>query len=506
MAILEDRSRGKFLMFQIENNGSWYWEILEYDGFLVLNLTGPNETFSQWSKRLRPGETFVGVTAAICYSDSLNGVLGEMTRYRRHLLVGERPENRSLPTVYNEYMYGYWESSTERSTAALVPFIASLGIEYYVIDCGWHDEQDATFSYIGRWKESHRRFPSGIKKTVDLIHAHHMKAGLWMEMEAVGYLCEEMNRYYSKECFFVKNGEKVCAMGRYQLDFRHPKVRAYLSEIIRELVEDVGVDYLKIDYNQCSGAGTEIDSDSLGDGLLEHNRAYAAFIEEVLRKYPHLILESCASGGQRLDPETLRRCHLVSVSDQTDYRKFPYLAGNISAAVLPEQAAIWSYPVATDAAIGEIREASPEAIDKMIGEEQIVMNMVNSMLGRLHLASFLQLLPEEKLRLVREGLAFYQSIAAEKRESVPFLPLGYAGFGDPFVVTGLQCSERIYLSVWGLSDQQTVRIPLQEVGVTSVRVGYPTGLPTDYSFDGTTLTVHFVRANTARVFVCERAR
>ena len=501
-AILEDRAAGRFLMFQIENNGSWYWEVLEYDNFLVLNVAGPNEPFSHWSKKLRPGERFVGVAATFCGGGSLNEVLAEMTAYRR---IGRRnpAEDRSLPIVYNEYMHGYWENSTEENTARLAPFIASLGVDYYVIDCGWHDEEEATFPYVGRWKESKRRFPSGIKRTVDCIHACGMKAGLWLEVEAVGLLCREMNEYYTKDCFFLKNGEKISAMGRYQLDFRNPRVREYIAGVLRTLVEEVGVDYIKIDYNQCTGPGTEQNSDSLGDGLLEHNRAYLRFLEEMVARYPHLLIESCASGGQRLDAETLRNCQLVSVSDQTDYRRFPYIAANIGAAVLPEQAAVWSYPAALGLEVGQIRELTAAQLDECIGEEQIVMNMVNAMLGRLYLASFLQLLSPAKLELVQEGIAFYRAMAADKRVSVPYLPLGYATFGAPLAVSGLRGPKRVYLAVWNLRGSGEVTIPLADLPVSEVRLGYPRGAAADFVFQEGALRVRSLPEESARVFVAE---
>ena len=501
-AVLEDRTAGKFLMFQVENNGSWYWEIDEYDGFLVLNTAGPNEQFSHWSKKLAPGASFTGVSATFCHGDSLNAVLREMAACRR-LQRRDAADNAELPIVFNEYMHGYWESSTEETTAKLVPFIASLGVKYYVIDCGWHDEEDATFPYVGKWKQSKRRFPSGIKKTVDLIHAHGMKAGLWLEIEAVGHLCEEMNRYYDKECFFVKNGEKIQAMGRYQLDFRNEKVKNYLFGVFRTLVEDYGVDYFKIDYNQCTGSGTEIASDSLGDGLLEHNRAYIAFLEELTRRYPSLMIESCASGGQRLDPLTLRMCQLVSVSDQTDYLKMAYIAANIGCGVLPEQAGIWCYPVALGMEADKAMALAPSQVDVLIGEEQIAVNMVNGLMGRMYLASFIQLLPPAKQDLVREGLAFYRRMREDKLHSSPYLPLGYASFSDPFIVSGLLCEGRIYLTVWDEVGGSSIDIPLRGMRVKDICVGYPVGLPVSFRSEGDILHVEGMPEKSARMFVIE---
>ena len=62
-------------------------------------------------------------------------------------------------------------------------------------------------------------------------------------------------------------------------------------------------------------------SDSLGDGLLSHNRAYLSWLEGEMKKYPEVIWENCASGGLRMDYALLSRMDIQSVSDQEDYRK-----------------------------------------------------------------------------------------------------------------------------------------------------------------------------------------
>ena len=283
-AILEDRESGTFTMFEIENNGSWYWEISDNDYQLYWLLSGPNQHFNQWSKVLQPGECFETVPVAICCSDSLDGVIGEMTRYRRHIRRPCAPMEQ-LPVIFNEYMHASWDNPSEENTRCMAPAVAETGAEYYVIDCGWHNEADVVQPYLGDWKDSRTRFPSGVKATIDYLHSLGLKAGLWLEPEAVGYLCEEMNRYYDKDCFFCRNGEKIQTQGHYQLDFRHPKVIGFMEELFRRLIVDYGVDYLKLDYNHCTGPGTECHSDSLGDGLLGHGQAYLAFLRRMMDTY-----------------------------------------------------------------------------------------------------------------------------------------------------------------------------------------------------------------------------
>ena len=76
--------------------------------------------------------------------------------------------------------------------------------------------------------------------------------------------------------------------------------------------------------------------------MLQHNRAYLAWLEEEHAKYSEVMFENCGSGGLRMDYGMLSRMDIQSVSDQEDYRIMAVIAANSASAVLPEQAGIWT--------------------------------------------------------------------------------------------------------------------------------------------------------------------
>lgn len=491
---------GQFTMFAIESNQSWYYEISDDNTRLYLYLSGANSSFGNWTKKLRPGETYRTVTAAVAYSNSLNGVLGEMTKCRRHI-KGICEPDRKLPTIFNEYMHLSWDSPTEEKTRCYAPTVAKLGMEYYVIDCGWHNEEPGTlvYPYVGQWKESKARFPQGVRATTDYIRSLGMKAGLWIEPEVIGNKCEEMLAYYDDDCFIRRGGKKVCTMGRYFLDFRHPKVVSYMTETIRRMAEDYGADYIKMDYNEDLGVGTEIDSDSFGEGLEQCAAAYLSWVDDIRTRHPHVLFETCASGGHRMDYETLSHFSIVSTSDQISHKLYPYIAGNILSAVLPEQAAVWSYPVDS---FGEPNDAfvpNAEWVDTHISKEQVIMNMINSFLGRLHLASHLELLSAEKLELVEEGVAYVKQLNTVKEHALPFLPNGFCNFGDSLVASGLRTEDTLYLAVWNLGEAGEREIDLG-MQIKEAKVTYPSKNLLAYSANGNRLNISFTEAYQARFF------
>lgn len=481
----------KFLMFQIESNCHWQYTLSAQKGELALCLGGGSAFCGNESRELQKGESLQTPIVAIACGNSINAVVGEMTKYRRHI-AGQNKSDERLPVIFNEYMHLSWDSPDEQNTRRIAQSAAKAGAEYYVIDCGWHNEEEGNivYPYVGQWKESKTRFPHGVRATTDFIRSLGMKAGLWIEPEIIGVKCEEMLAYYDEDCFLHRGGKRVAVMGRYFLNFRAKKVTDYLTETIRRMVEDYGAQYIKMDYNEDIGVTDE--------SLTADRAAYLEWMDGMRSRFPNVLIETCSSGGMRMDYETLRHFSLVSTSDQTDYRLYPYISANILSSVLPEQAAVWNYPVVGEGVIGEPFEHNEKWVHENVSQEQIVMNTVNALLGRMHLASHIEMLSAEQFSLVQEGIAYYNILTRIKKTALPYFPLGFTSFGMPYASCGLKTDDKIYLAVWNLGDKRDVCIPISE-GIRAVTVGYPQTLKTDFTFTANALTVRF-DGYTARFF------
>ncbi len=490
---------GKLTMFQIESNNSWYYEISDKFGIYYLYLGGANSTYGSWSKRLKEGEKYTAVNVALSFGEDISEVVGNMTAYRRHIM-GRCVSDAHLPTIFNEYMHLSWDNPSEENTKKCAPVAKLAGVEYYVIDCGWHDEVPThlIYHYVGNWKESNLRFPSGIRKTTDYIRSLGLKPGLWIEPEVVGFKNREMIDYYGEDAFIKRNGKIVTVMNRLILDYRHPRVVEYMSETVRRMVEDYGAEYIKMDYNQDLGVGTEVNSDSLGEGLESSANAFADWVKSMTERFPHVIFEGCSSGGMRMDYKTLSLYPLVSTSDQVDCYKYPYIAGNILSAVAPEQSAVWSYPVG--GINGEcLRDVSKEWADKNVDGDRVALNMINSFWGRMHLASNIGLLDGERLNLVKEGVEYYNLLTPFKKKALPYFPIGFTQMAEKTVASGLRCEKSIRLAVYNLDGELEKRIPVSGK-IKAASVGYPSSTEVKVGFEGEILKVNFTK-NRQAVFV-----
>ncbi len=483
--IIEDAKSGNFIMFQMESNNSWHYEISDYEKKMYLWLGRANRTGCSWSKVLSPDEVYVTMPVALAIGDSVNSVIGEMTKYRR-AIAGKNKGDENLPTIFNEYMHFAWDGPSEETTRIMAPVAASMGAEYYVIDCGWHNEEPANVAhrYNGHWRESKLRFPHGVKATLDYIRSLGMKPGLWIEPEIVCQSCKHVRgTVYDDDCFLKRDGIRIGVKRKNFLDFRNPKVTEYLDEVIRRMVEDYGTEYIKFDYNADLGVGCDGGADSLGDGLEQQGEAYLRWIDTIREKYPHVVLEACAAGGMRMDYATMSHFSLVSTSDQAVYNRFPYIAGNIASAVLPEQAAVWSAPVAD-------HQPQNAHLNHMPTPTTTVMNMVNSLLGRMHLASRLDKLPDDQKELVKEGIRYYNALTEVKKRALPYFPEGFCELGDDHIASGLLDGDKIYLAVWYLHGENTFTVKMPDA-IRDVKIGYPSDTDTKVSFTEREITLSF---------------
>lgn len=487
MGMLSARDGSRTLLWQIENNGGWRWEIGDWAGALYLVATGPTEQAHQWTRRLAPGESFSSVPAAIALAAGDDAAFAAMTDYRRRIRR-PHPDNETLPVVFNDFMNALMGDPTTEKLLPLIDAAADVGAEYFCIDAGWHAETRYWWDDLGDWRESARRFPGGLREVAEHIRARGMLPGLWLEPESVG-VNSAAARQLPDEAFFQRDGVRVIESGRYQLDFRHPAVVERLTGIVDRLVADYGVGYLKFDYNVDVTQGTDVASDSPGDGQLVHGRAYLAWLASVLDRHSGLVIENCSAGGQRMDYALLSLHSIQSTSDNQDPLQYAAISASMPTAVTPEQGAVWAYP------------------DHRWSPERNAFTMVNSLLGRIHLGGRLDLLDAVQADDVRDAIDVYKGIRGELRGAMPFWPAGLPGWRDEVVSLGMRAGRRTYISLWRRGGAGTVELRLPALSGERVRVAclYPSDLPTESSWDvdGGVLTVQLPEEASARLLVIE---
>ncbi|MDM5327680.1 glycoside hydrolase family 36 protein [Neobacillus sp. CF12] len=482
---IENLETGSGLIWQIEHHGSWHWEISDIADSLYLQLSGPTENESQWWKELKPGQKFVSVPVAV---GAINGgfeqAITDITNYRRRIRrVNE--DNKKLPVIFNDYMNCLLGDPTTEKLLPLIDAAAEAGCEYFCVDCGWYSD-GYWWDGVGEWIPSKERFPNGITEVLDYIRSKGMVPGLWLELEVMGVNCQLANNV-PDDWFFLRHDKRVIDHSRYQLDYRNPNVIDFANSVIDRLVNQYGVGYIKMDYNINAGVGTEYNADSIGDGLLEHNLAYLNWLDGIFAKYPDLVIENCSSGGMRMDYSLLSRHSIQSSSDQTDYLKNGAIAAAAASLVTPEQCAVWSYP---------LNEGD---------DEEVIFNMVNSLLLRIHQSGHLSEISHDRFLLVKEAIDYYKTIRQYIAAANPIWPTGIPNLGDSWMSFGLRNKDKNYLAVWRLdSSKDDYSIPLKHLvdKEVDVKLAYPSKGDANYQWNKNngTLTVVIPKMNAARLF------
>lgn len=460
LGLFEKENYGYFL-FEILPVGSWSYEIeagsADYDDHeITLQLSGKTLSENGWFKTLKQNETYTTEEVRVIGGQDLDTIVSGLTDFRRNV-KRHTESNVAGKVIYNVFQNNCWATPSEEQDKKWIPIVAESGSDYYVIDAGWFDDGDT--HAIGIWDECSERYPSGLKKTADAIKANGMKIGLWVELQSVGVKCADKN-LLPEYCFFHINGVRPVCNGRYQLNYSYKEVRDYADGIIKKIVERYDVGYIKIDYNQTQ-LGNECENGSYVEGLAEHVRNYLKWFEDIQNKYPNVIFETCASGGLCMDSNVASKTTVFSASDQGIYYNYPQILANLPFAILPEQMGIWCVPV-------RISEY-PHTTD-----EQVIFNVINILYGVIHLCSKIDVLTHNQKALLREGLAYYRSLAKVKIRAYPVFPKGFARCDDEIIFTGFKTDDRLYLSVYNMSgSDMVIEQDLSRYGVSDVKLTYP---------------------------------
>ena len=438
------------------------------DGAYVAVL-GPTDTLHHWSVTVAAGKAFTTIPVTFTVGSGFDEAFGQLARHRR-AARRRHPQDVALPVIFNDYMDTLEGDPTEAKLLPLIDAAAEVGSEYFCIDAGWYDDTAGWWSSVGDWVPSTVRFPRGFRFIVDHIRSLGMTAGLWLEPEVVGVTSRASGTLPSSS-FLQRRGARVRERDRYLLDLRSEEARAHLDQAVDRLVDELGIGYFKLDYNVTPGPGTDLDAESVGDGLLQHNRALLTWLDTVLDRHPTLVLENCGSGALRSDFGMLSHLQLQSTSDQQDPLLYPMIAVGALVHILPEQAANWAYPQAS------------------MTDEEIAFTMCTGLAGRLYQSGLVDRMSPEQRALVAAGVEAHKATRSALARSIPRFPTGVPSWNSEWVTVAFDAGADTYVLAWRQQHAaQEVALELPHLGgadVTITQVYPPTETLPEWNTDRT---------------------
>lgn len=251
-----------------------------------------------------PKQHFATAPLYSTYSgQGLNGCAVAFQRHLRDRIVQYPKPDRMRPVHYNCWEAVYFDHNLP-DLKDIANRAAALGAERFVLDDGWFGTRDNDTRALSDWVIDARKYPDGLAPLIRHVHGLGMTFGIWFEPEMIN---PDSDVYRNHPDWALGDVDQV--LGRHQkvLNMARADVRAYLFDRISAILAENDIDYIKWDHNRVL---------PMPDADQAHG-AYA-LIDQVRTAFPKVELESCASGGGRIDFGILARTHRVWLSDSND--------------------------------------------------------------------------------------------------------------------------------------------------------------------------------------------
>lgn len=268
---------------------------------------------------MEPDEVFQTPESVLVYSDQglnrMSQVFHEL--YRSRLARGYW-RDRERPILINNWEATYMQFDEEK-ILSIAKKAKELGIELFVLDDGWFGERNDDSTSLGDWYANREKLPDGIGGLSKKIEALGMKFGLWFEPEMVS---PKSSLYEAHPDWIIGSTDRPLCTGRHQfvLDFSKDEVVRYIGDRMEEILSTGSVSYIKWDMNRSISDLYSSGRDADFQGTLYHRQILGVYslYERLIKKFPQVLFESCASGGARFDPGMLYYAPQGWVSDDTD--------------------------------------------------------------------------------------------------------------------------------------------------------------------------------------------
>jgi alpha-galactosidase len=282
--------------------GQWFAEFnADHSG--NLHLTGGQE---RTHFALHPGEEYR--TPLVVLQFWRGDWLRAQNIWRRWMWAHNVPQPGGKPLAptmeaCSSHQFGEMINANEENQKLFVDryLEEKLPLDYWWMDAGWYFHYGDGWPRTGTWEVDTGRFPHGLRAITDHAHTKGVKSIVWFEPERV---TPGTFLYTNNPAWLLgKDGEQKL------LNLGHPEAWQWLVDHVSKTIREQGIDLYRQDYNVDPLAYWRGAETTNRQGLVENHyvSGYLAYWDELLRRFPGMLIDTCASGGHRNDLETLRR-------------------------------------------------------------------------------------------------------------------------------------------------------------------------------------------------------
>jgi alpha-galactosidase len=265
---------------------------------------------------LKPGEEIRTPLMALLFWKGSDHVRAQ-NLWRRWMLAHNvpKPDGKALEPISVagcEGFFQFMDGIPEMRQSAEAYLKAGIRLDHWWRDAGWYPVKQPNWWWVGTWEPDPKRFPNGFRPFSDWLHTQGLKFIVWFEPERVTNGTWLANNH--PEWLF---GGQKAGTDLHLLNLGNPDARQWLTGHVDRILTEQGIDLYRQDFN-CGPlvfwrSYDAPDRQGINENI--HVQGYLAYWDELLRRHPGMLIDSCASGGRRNDLETLRRAVPLLRSD-----------------------------------------------------------------------------------------------------------------------------------------------------------------------------------------------
>jgi len=280
-------------------------------------LVGIHPQGFRW--KLRPGSSFQTPEVVFAYTtEGLNDLSATLHSLFRERLMRGQWRDRPRPIVTNNWEATYFDF-TEDTLIDIARTAQGVGAELFVLDDGWFGARRGERAGLGDWTPNTDLLPDGVaglsKKVTDL----GIDFGLWVEPEMVN---EDSDLFRTHPDWVIQTPNRRRSVGRFQLvlDYSRAEVVDHVFTQLSDVFSTAKISYVKWDMNRSLTEvfSSALPTDQQGEVAHRHMLGVYALLERLTTAFPHILFESCASGGARFDAGMLFYAPQAWASDDSD--------------------------------------------------------------------------------------------------------------------------------------------------------------------------------------------
>ena len=310
-------SQGEVYGFSLVYSGNYLGQVEVSTFDMTRVMMGINPEDFSWE--LKSGESFQTPEVVMVYSDKgLNKMSQTYHRlYRKRLMHGEW-RDKARPILLNNWEATYFDFNEEK-ILTIAKKAKEAGVELFVLDDGWFGARNDDYRGLGDWYVNLEKLPDGISGLSKKVEELGLKFGLWVELEMVN---KDSDLYRAHPDWIISAPNRFESHARHQnvLDFSRKEVVDYIYEMIAKVIRESSISYIKWDMNRYMSEPYSKGSAPCEQGKVMHKYILGVYdlYTRLTTEFPHILFESCASGGARFDPAMLYFAPQTWCSDDTD--------------------------------------------------------------------------------------------------------------------------------------------------------------------------------------------